>query len=313
MGAFVLRRLAAGVVLVFVITTVTYVLVYSSSGNIARNVLGENATDEEVAAKATELGLDRPLLSQYGDWLSSAVQGDFGRSYFTERSVATTVADRLPVTLSMVLVAVLVTAVVATALGMTAAIRGGAVDRVLQVLSVLGFSLPNFWLALMLVLAFALWLGWFPAVGYVPLLDSPLDWARSLVLPVTALAVSATASAAQQIRGAVRDVLELDFVRTLEARGLSRRSILLRHVLRNAAPPALTVLSLQFIGLLGGAVVVEQVFGLRGLGTLTVQSAVDNDIPQLMAIVVTMVILVVIVNLVIDVANGWLNPKARLL
>jgi peptide/nickel transport system permease protein len=183
---------------------------------------------------------------------------------------------------------------------------------VLQVISVVGFSLPNFWLALVLILTFAINRSWFPATGYVPFFDDPVDWARSLALPITALAVSATASASQQIRGAVRDVIELDFVRTLESRGISRRSILFRHVLRNAAPPALTVLSLQFIGLLGGSVVVEQVFGLRGLGTLTVQSAIDGDVPVLMAIVVTSVVLVVLVNLIIDVTNGWINPKARL-
>ena len=312
MATFILRRLVAGVVLVFVITTVAYALIYSSSGNIARNVLGENATEDEVAAKAAELGLDRSLFAQYTDWLGNAVRGDFGRSYYTQRSVATTLGDRLPVTLSMVTVAVLVTALFSIVLGMTAAIRGGAVDRLLQVVSVVGFSLPNFWIALMLVLTFALGLGWFPAVGYTPLLDNPIDWAHGLVLPVAALAISATASAAQQVRGAVRDVLELDFVRTLESRGISRRSILFRHVLRNSAPPALTVLSLQFIGLLGGAVVVEQVFGIQGLGSLTVQSALQGDIPQLMAIVVATVIMVVVVNLVIDIANGWLNPKARL-
>lgn len=312
MLAFILRRLAAGVALVFVIATVAYVLIYSSSGDVARKVLGENATEDEVAAKTSELGLDRSLAAQYGDWLSDAVRGDFGASYFTGRSVATTVADRLPVTLSMVLGAIVVTTLISVALGMTAAVRGGWTDRLLQVVSVVGFSVPNFWIALVLILTFAVNRSWFPATGYVPLFDDPVDWARSLVLPVAALAIGATASASQQIRGAVRDVLELDFVRTLESRGLSRRSILLRHVLRNAAPPALTVLSLQFIGLLGGAVVIEQVFGLRGLGTLTVQSALDSDIPQLMAIVVVMVILVVIVNLLIDIANGWLNPKARL-
>jgi peptide/nickel transport system permease protein len=312
MATFVLRRLAAGVVLVFVITTVAYALLYATSGNIARNVLGDLATEEQVSAKAAELGVDRPLLTQYGDWLADAVRGQFGRSWYSERSVTTAVADRLPVTLSMVLVAITVTALISVVLGMTAAMRGGWVDRILQVVSVTGFSVPNFWLALILVLTFALGLGWFPATGYVSLLDDPANWARSLVLPVTALAVSATASAAQQIRGAVRDTLELDFVRTLESRGLSHRSVLFRHVLRNAAPPALTVLSLQFIGLLGGAVVVENVFGIRGLGTLTVQSAIDGDIPQLMAIVVVSVILVVLVNLVIDIANGWLNPKARL-
>lgn len=312
MLTFILRRLGAGVVLLFVITTVAYALLYSSSGDVARKVIGENATDEQVAALTEELGLDRPFFEQYREWLADAITGDFGTSYYTGRSVATTIADRLPVSLSLVVVGMLITAAISVVIGMTAAIRGGWTDRVLQVLSVVGLSLPNFFVAMLLILAFAINRSWFPATGYVPLVDDPAGWAKSLVLPVTALATSAIASASQQIRGATRDVLELDFVRTLESRGLSRRSILFRHVLRNAAPPALTVLSLQFIGMLGGTVAVEQVFGLRGLGSLTVQSALDSDIPQLMAIVVFMVALVVVVNLVIDITNGWLNPKARL-
>jgi peptide/nickel transport system permease protein len=132
------------------------------------------------------------------------------------------------------------------------------------------------------------------------------------VLPVTALVIGGIASAAQQIRGAVIDVLDLDYVRTLRARGLSRNTVLLRHVLRNAAPPALTVLSLQFIGLLGGAVVIERVFAIPGLGSLTVNSSIQGDIPAIMGIVVALVIVVVVVNLLIDLANGWINPKARL-
>jgi peptide/nickel transport system permease protein len=152
----------------------------------------------------------------------------------------------------------------------------------------------------------------FPATGYTQLTVDPAAWALGLVLPVTALVVGGIASAAQQIRGAVIDVLEHDYVRTLRARGLSDRSVILKHVLRNAAPPALTVLSLQFIGLLGGAVVIERVFAIPGMGTLTVNSSIQGDIPAIMGIVVVLVILVVAVNLVIDLANGWINPKARL-
>ncbi|GAA4415372.1 ABC transporter permease [Georgenia halophila] len=312
MLAFVLKRLAAGVVLVFVISTVAYALIFATASGIARNILGENATQDQVQALATELGLDRPLPEQYVTWLANALSGDFGVSWFTNEAVAVTVTNRLPVTLSMVLVAVLMTAIVSIALGVAAAVRGGVIDRIVQFVSVIGFSLPNFWVALVLVLAFGITLAVLPATGYVPFTTSPGGWARSLILPVTALVIGSTASAAQQIRGAVIDVLELDYVRTLWARGLGRNSVLFRHVLRNAAPPALTVLSLQFIGLLGGAVVIERVFGIPGLGTLTVNSSIQGDIPVLMGIVVVMVILVVTVNLVIDLASGWINPKARL-
>ncbi|MDR6906632.1 peptide/nickel transport system permease protein [Agromyces sp. 3263] len=312
MTLFILRRAMAGVVLVFVISTVSFLLISSTAADAARNMLGESATEAELAAKAAELGLDRPLIEQYLDWLADALQGDFGVSWFTSEPVTDMVSNRLPVTLSMVILAVLATAVISLVLGVTAAVRGGAVDKVLQFVSVIGFSLPNFWVALMLVLVFAVNLSVFPATGYVPFGDDPGAWALSLVLPVTALVVGGIASAAQQIRGAFLDVLEHDYVRTLEARGVRRSSLLLRHVLRNAAPPALTVLSLQFIGLLGGAVVIERIFAVPGLGTLTVNSSIQGDVPAIMGIVVVLVILVVVVNLVIDLASAWISPKARL-
>ncbi|MDQ0801453.1 ABC transporter permease [Arthrobacter sp. SLBN-112] len=309
---FLARRLLSGVVLILVITTITYALIYSNAANAARNILGESATAADVAAKAKELGLDRPLHVQYLDWLSNAIHGDFGVSWFTNEPVSSLLANRLPVTLSIVIFAVLMTAFVSAVLGVTAAVRGGWVDRLLQVVSVIGFSLPNFWVALVLVVLLAVVVPIFPATGYVPATESLSGWFLALILPVTALVLGGIASAAQQIRGAVIDVLDMDYVRTLRARGLSSTSVLLKHVLRNAAPPALTILSLQFIALLGGAVVIERVFAIPGMGTLTINSSLQGDIPALMGVVVALVILVVIVNLVIDLANGWINPKARL-
>jgi peptide/nickel transport system permease protein len=291
MLTFIIRRLLAGIVLVFVIATLTFFLSYGSSADVARNILGESATAEQITAKNAELGLDQPLLVQYLAWLLPAARGDFGASWFSNESVTQMIANRFPVTLSMVVVAIVVTAVISLIFGVVAAVRGGWVDRVLQFVSVAGFAIPNFWLALMLVILLALTLTVLPATGYVPLEDGPGAWAMSLVLPVTSLVVGGVASAAQQIRG---------------------RSVLLRHVLRNAAPPALIVLSLQFIAQLGGAVVIEKIFALPGLGTLTVNSAIQGDTPALMGVVVVLVVVVVIVNLLIDLVNGWINPKVRL-
>jgi peptide/nickel transport system permease protein len=302
MLTFIIRRLLAGIVLVFVIATLTFFLSYGSSADVARNILGESATAEQITAKNAELGLDQPLLVQYLAWLLPAARGDFGASWFSNESVTQMIANRFPVTLSMVVVAIVVTAVISLIFGVVAAVRGGWVDRVLQFVSVAGFAIPNFWLALMLVILLALTLTVLPATGYVPLEDGPGAWAMSLVLPVTSLVVGGVASAAQQIRGAFIDVLDLDYVRTLQARGLGRRSVLL----------ALIVLSLQFIAQLGGAVVIEKIFALPGLGTLTVNSAIQGDTPALMGVVVVLVVVVVIVNLLIDLVNGWINPKVRL-
>jgi peptide/nickel transport system permease protein len=311
MLSFIARRIGAGIILVVVVPTLTFLLAYSGTANVARNMLGESATPEQIAAKNHELGLDQPILTQFIDWAGRAVQGDFGVSWFTQQPVAAAVADRLPVTLSMVVLAIVFTALISVALGLAAAVRGGALDRVIQVLSVLGFSLPNFWVALMLVLAFAIAIPIFPATGYVRIGDSVSLWALSLVLPVVSLVLGGIANASQQVRGAVIDALRQDFIRTLRARGLRSRSVVLKHALRNAASPALMVLSLQFIALLGGAVVIEKVYAIPGLGTLTVEGAMRGDIPVLMGVVVNLVIMVVIVNLIIDILSGWVNPKVR--
>lgn len=311
MFRFVGRRLVACAVLVGMIATITFLLAFSATGNVARNLLGENATADQLAAKNAELGLDKPLLAQFGTWAEHAARGDLGISWFTNEPVAQAIANRLPVTLSMVVLAVSLTALISVGLGVAAAVRGGWLDRVIQVSSVLGFALPNFWVALVLVVFLSVTLGVLPATGYVRLSESPGGWASALVLPVASLVIGSTASAAQQVRGAVIDVLRQDFVRTLRARGISPRSVLFRHALRNAASPALTVLSLQFIALLGGAVVIEKVFAIPGLGTLTINAALQGDVPVLMGVVVTLVVLVVLVNLVIDIVSGWVNPKVR--
>jgi len=311
MITFLLRRLASGVVLVFAVATITFLLMSLSGGNPARNILGEGATEEQVAAKASELGLDLPLWERYWNWLTGAVTGDFGSSWFTNEPVMTSLANKFPVTLSIVTVAIIVTAIIATVLGITAAVQRGWIDRFVQVFAVIGFALPNFWVALVLVTIFAVNLRLLPATGFTPLATDPAKWALGLVLPVAALVIGTIASTAQQVRGATIDILERDFVRTLRARGISKSSLLFRHVLRNAATPALTVLSLQFVGLLGGAIIIEKVFALPGIGSLAVTATTQGDLPQILGLVVVMVVMVVIVNLLIDLATGWLNPKAR--
>jgi peptide/nickel transport system permease protein len=312
MFRYLSRRIASGVFLLFAISLLTFALMFGSTGNVARNMLGENATDDQVAALNSELGLDRPLSTQYLNWLGGAVRGDLGRSWTSNSRVSEELQRRMPVTLSIVFVTVAVMAVLSAVLGITAAVRGGWADRLIQVGSVVGFAMPNFWLALILVIFFAINLRWLPATGYVSFSSSPSSWAASLVLPVAALAFSGIASSSQQVRGAVIDALRQDYVRTLRARGVGSGSILFRHALRNAMPAALTVLSVQFIALLGGAAIIERVFAIPGLGSLTVASALAGDVPMLMGIVVNLIVMVIIVNILIDVINAWVNPKVRM-
>ncbi|KRC51746.1 ABC transporter permease [Leifsonia sp. Root227] len=306
------RRALAAVVLLFAITFVAFLLIYSGGGNVARNILGELATQDQVDGLSDQLGLNQPILVQYATWLGNAIHGDFGVSWFSQAPVGPALLSRLAVTLSIVAVAVALAAIVSVALGMTAAVRGGWLDRVIQLFAVGGEALPNFWIGLFLVSVFAVSLHWFPATGFVPFSTSPIGWLQTITLPVIALVIGGVASGAQQIRGAVIDVLEKDYVRTLRARGLPERSVLLRHVLRNAASPAVTVISLQFIGLLGGVVLIERVFGLPGLGSFAVTATIQGDRPVVMGVLITMSIIVVIVNLIVDLVIGWINPKARI-
>jgi peptide/nickel transport system permease protein len=308
---FIGKRIGAGLSLLIVIPSLTFLLMYGNAGNAARQILGENATAEQVAAKSAELGVDRPLLTQFFDYVTRLFTGDLGRSWFTAEPVGSLLASRLTVTLTVVIGAILISATVAFALGVTAAMRRGWLDVALQVLAIVGFAVPGFWLALLLVSTFALQLRLFPATGFVPFSTSPAQWAASITLPILALTVGAVASVAQQVRGAVIDVLEQDYVRTLNARGLPLWR-LLGHVLRNASAPALTVVALTFIGTLSGAVFIERIFALPGLGLAVVNATVNGDVPVIMGVVVVMTIIVVLINLLIDLAVGLLNPKVRL-
>lgn len=312
MIAFTLRRLVSGLVLLVVIPTLTFLLMSASSDNVARQILGQNATVEQVAQRQAELGLDRPVFARLGGWVTSALQGDLGRSWFTSEPVTNALTTRLPVTLSIVVLSTLVVAIVALVLGVAAAVYRGWLDTAVQVVAILGFALPGFWLALMLVLFFGIQLGWFPATGYVPFSSSSQEWLRSLALPVASIAIGGVAATAQQIRGSMIDVLQNDWVRTLRSRGVPERSIIFKHALRSAAVPGVTVLALQFIGMFGGAIFVEQIFALPGIGRMIVTSTTQGDLPFVLGVVVVTTVIVVVVNLVLDLLIAFLNPKVRL-
>ena len=311
MLTFVARRLIAAVALIAALSAIAYLLLSLGSGNVSQRMLGSQATPEALAANDALLGLDEPVLSRFGDWVSSAVRGDLGDSWSTGQGVTDAVLSRLGVTLSLVVGAVLVTAVLATALGVVAAVRGGWADRSVQVLSLLGFAVPAFLIALGLVILFSLELELVPATGYTPFTESPGAWATSVILPVTALSVSSVAGVAAQVRGSMLEALRQDYVRTLRSRGLSERSVVLKHVLRNAAGPSLQVLGLQFVALVGGAVLVEQIFAIPGLGQVAVAATAQGDSPLVMGVVLATGVIVIAVNLVVDLLQAWLNPKVR--
>ena len=311
MLAFIARRLLSGITLLFVISTLAYFLVFTTTDGVSMRLLGDLATPEQLAAKDAELGLNKPVFERFFDWASHAITADFGVSWFTNEPIMDALANRLPVTVTIVVFAILVSAALAVVLGMAAAIKGGWIDRLVQVLAVAGFAVPAFVVAIVLITLFAVNWMLLPATGWVPLSDDPGGWFASLILPTLSLVVATVASSAQQIRSAIKAVMERDWVRTLRSRGVPEREILFKHVLRSAAPAGLTVLSLQFVGLLGGSVIIESVFALPGVGQLAVSSTSLGDTPVIMGVVVYTVIIVILVNLLVDLINGWLNPKVR--
>jgi peptide/nickel transport system permease protein len=304
------HRLLLSVPLLLIVSGLTFVLLRLVPGDAARQYLGTIATPEQIATLRHQLGVDRPLLQQYWDWLSGAVHGNLGDSLFGG-DVVTLLNGRLAVTMSLIFGAVIVTAVLGIPLGVASAVRGGSVGKGIDVISIAAFGIPAFWLASLLVRALAVSVPLFPATGYISPSESFTGWAHSLVLPVMTLALLGMAVVARQTRDAVSDVLQRDFIRNLRAAGVPERSVIWKHALRNAALPIVTVLGLQFVGLLGGTIVVEVVFGLPGMGSLVILATQRHDIPVIQGVAIYFTLIVIAVNLVLDVVYGFLNPKVR--
>ncbi|MCT9821362.1 ABC transporter permease [Microbacterium sp. W1N] len=311
MLAYIARRLIAGIILALLVTYITFLLLSTSFEDVAMTILGPAATPETTAALVAARGWDRPVIVQYVDWLVHAVQGDFGVSVYTSLPVGPSVVQRLLVTLSVIVPALLLTVVLSTFLGVWAASRGGVVDRIAQGISLIGYIVPGLLLAIGLVVVFAVQLKWLPATGYTPPAEDVGAWLRSITIPVIVLTIGGVANMAAQVRGRMIDELRHDYVRTLRTRGISSGAIVIRHALRNAASPALTVMSLEFIQMFGGALIIENVFALPGYGSFAFNASLQGDIPVIMGVAAFGVILVTVINLLTDLANGWLNPKAR--
>ncbi len=305
------RRLFNGLVMIFVVTAVSFVLVSLIPGDPARSILGIDATEDQIEALRQQLGLDLPLYQQYWEWVQGAVRGDFGRSVWSGQPVTEILEPRVPVTLWLVVGTMLVSLVVGVTFGVIGAVRKSIIGRAIDALSLFGFAMPAFWLGAILASIFAVRLGWFPSAGYVPLAESPSDWLRSLVLPVATLAAGGVALVAKHTREAMLDVLGSEYIRMARSSGLSGRSIILRHALKNASVRIFTVLGLVGIGALGGTVVIESVFALPGLGNALVDSTSRGDLPIAQAVVTYYAIVVVVLNLVVDLGYVWANPKVR--
>lgn len=305
------RRLLMAVPLMFVVSILTFVLTSLAPGNAAQARLGASATAEQIAAMEHQMGLDKPLWTQYWNWLENVASGDLGTSMVSSQPVGDAISSRLPVTLSLVIVATLASALLGIGLGMVSALRGGVLGRVIDGLAMVSFAVPTFWLGLVLVDFLAVRIHLLPATGYVGLTESFPQWLRSLALPVVALAAAGLTGIAKQTRDSFREVMTREFITALRADGVPERRIIFRHGLRNAAIPIVTLVGLFFISMLSGSVLVESVFSLPGLGSLAVASAQSGDMMMLQGIVVVFCALVVVVNLLIDLGYGLLDPRGR--
>lgn len=312
MWKLVAQRLLVLVPLLFVVSLATFSISDLLPGDPAEIIVGDDASQEQVDLVRDRLGLDRPWHERYGDWIGDAVRGDLGTSYYNSTKVADAVSQRAPVTLSLTFGAVVIALLVGVAAGVMAALRAGTwVDRTTTAAAAVGQAIPNFWFALLLAAGFAVQLRWFPATGYTPLTDSPGGWLHGITLPSVALGTSAAAIVARQTRGSLVDVLQRDYVRAAIAHGLGRRRVIVRHALRNALVPVVTVLGFQVTILLGGAIIVEQVFAMDGLGSLAVTAVRRRDVPMVQGLVIVSVVVVVAVQLVTDLLYAYLQPKAR--
>jgi len=307
----ILRRIAISIPLIFVVSMLVFALQSLSPTDPAQALLGTGGTQEQLDALREKLGLNLPLWQQYTNYMAHVLRGDFMSSYRTGIPVTTLIADRLPVTLALIILGVVVGTIVGVALGTASAIRGGFFGKLLDFVSLAGLALPNFWLGLALVAVFAVGLRLLPSGGYVPFTQNPVGWAVSLVLPVAALSLGGIATIAKTTRESMLEVMNRDFIRTLRAAGLGGGSIIWKHGLKNAAIPVISVVNLNFIGALTGTVFVESVFVLPGLGSLVVSAVNGAEIQVLEGVALTFTIIVVIVNLLIDISYGWLNPKVR--
>jgi peptide/nickel transport system permease protein len=305
----ILRRIAISIPLVFIVSMFTFVLVALIPGNIARYLLGPTATQDQIVTLSKQMGLNRPVLVQYWEWWTKALHGDLGSSLTTGQSVTTTLAHPLVVSLNLITLSVLLTAVVGISFGVIAAVRGGWIGRVVDIAATIGLAIPSFWIGLELIELFAVKWRLLPATGFVPFSQSPLEWARSLLLPVLSIAVGGITVIAVQTRDSMLDTLGRSFIRVLQANGFSRRSIIYRHALRNAALPVVTVLAIIFVVLLGASVFAEQIFSLPGMGSALISSVSEHNFPVIQGIVLYFTLIVVAVNLLTDIAYGLLNPR----
>jgi peptide/nickel transport system permease protein len=308
----ILRRLLATIPVMGVVAVAVFALLHLTPGDPAVIIAGDYATTDDIARIRAKLGLDRPFLTQVGIWLGQIVRGDLGTSIFSGLPVSRLIGQRAEVTILLTLYATVLSVCLGVPLGVVAAWRQGSLlDRAIMIVAVSGFSMPVFWLGFLLVYLFAITLAWLPVQGYAPLGSGLGATLRHLTLPAVTLSLVYMALIARMTRASMLGVLGEDYVRTAFAKGLAPRAVLVRHALKNASLPIVTIIGLGFALLIGGAVVTESVFALPGLGRLTVDAIIRRDYPVIQGVILVVSAVYVLINLVVDVLYVVLDPRIR--
>lgn len=308
----VLRRVVLAVPLLFAVSLVMFALMSLIPGDPAVAIAGDRATPAILEQIRARLGLDSPIAARYVDWLGGALRGDLGTSLFNSQPVLDSIKDRLPATLSLTFAGAGLALLVGFPAGLVAVQRPGSLlDRGLTVATSVGLALPSFWLGLILLVVFVHQLGWLPPTGYVAFNESPVGWARAITMPAIALGIPSSAVVARQTRSALLEVLQRDYIRAARARGASKLRVLLKHGTKNAAAPVVTVLGFELLAMLGGSVIIEQLYAVPGFGDLAFNAVQGRDLPVIMGVVMVAALFVVAVNLLVDLVYAYANPRVR--
>jgi len=310
MIAYIVRRLIYAVVVIVGVATISFALLQLIPGSPVDAMLGTESTPQAREALERELGLDKSIPVQYVTWWGNLLRGDLGKSAMTSQPVGQLILERLPVTIPLALLSMFIALVIAVPAGILSAIRRNTwIDGVVSMIAFAGLSIPGFWLGTLLILGFSVHWQIFPPGGYVSVMDDPIDGLRHLFLPAIALGSTFAAVLTRMIRSSLLEVLSADYIRTARAKGQTEQRVLVQHALRNALIPAVTIVGVQVGFLLSGALVIEQIFSLPGIGRLTVQAVLDRDIPLLQGCIITIAFIFVMVNLLTDLLYVWLDPR----
>jgi len=308
----ILRRLVSAVPVLILVSLISFVLIWLVPGDAASELAGPGATTAELARIRMDLGLDQPVWMQALHWYRNLLSGDLGHSLLLNRSVAQAVLERLPVTLSLTAYALVLTVLIGVLCGTIAALRRNTwVDQAVMMGALFGLSLPDFWLGLVGIYVFAVALGWFSAGGYIPFTEDPMGWLRTTTLPAAALAITQVGLLARMTRSSLLEVLGQDYIRTAWAKGLPGRIVIIKHALRNIGVPVLTVVGIAIGILFSGAVVIESVFAIPGVGRLIIVAVLARDLPVIQGGVLVVGVFMVAVNIVVDLLYAVFDPRTR--